>query len=49
MEAAGSQRAGLLGFAHGGQMAMLFAATYPAQTSALILLDSFARQFGDDD
>jgi class 3 adenylate cyclase len=49
MEAAGSQRAGLLVFAHGGQMAMLFAATYPAQTSALILLDSFARQFGDDD
>jgi pimeloyl-ACP methyl ester carboxylesterase len=49
MEAAGSQRAALLGFAHGGQMAMLFAATYPAQTSALILLDAFARQFGDDD
>jgi class 3 adenylate cyclase len=49
MEAAGSQRATLLGFAHGGQMAMLFAATYPAQTSALVLLDSFACQFGDDD
>jgi class 3 adenylate cyclase len=49
MEAAGSQRAALLGFAHGGQMAMLFAATYPAQTSALILLDAFARQFGVDD
>jgi len=49
MEAAGSRRAALLGFAHGGQMAMLFAATYPAQTSALILLDTFARQFGDDD
>ena len=49
MEAAGSRRAALLGFAHGGQMAMLFAATYPTQTSALILLDTFARQFGDDD
>ncbi len=49
MEAAASQRAALLGFAHGGQMAMLFAATYPAQTTALILLDAFARQFGDED
>ena len=49
MEAAGSQRAALLGHSHGGQMAMLFAATYPGQTSALILVDSFARQFGDDD
>ncbi|MET0151506.1 MAG: adenylate/guanylate cyclase domain-containing protein [Candidatus Binatia bacterium] len=48
MEAAGSRRAALLGFAHGGQMAMLFAATYPHQTSALILLDSFACQFGND-
>ncbi|HSD11745.1 MAG TPA: adenylate/guanylate cyclase domain-containing protein [Candidatus Binatia bacterium] len=49
MEAAGSQRAALLGHSHGGQMAMLFAATYPGQTSALILVDAFARQFGDDD
>ena len=49
MEAAGSRRAALLGYAHGGQMAMLFAATYPGQTSALILFDAFASQFGDDD
>jgi pimeloyl-ACP methyl ester carboxylesterase len=49
MEAAGSERAALLGYAHGGQMAMLFAATYPAQTSGLVLLDAFACQFGDDD
>ncbi len=49
MGAAGSTRAALLGHSHGGQMAMLFAATYPAQTSALILVDSSARQFGDDE
>src|SRR5882672_5974482 len=49
MEASGSKRAALLGHSQGGQMAMLFAATYPAQTSALILVDSCARQFADDD
>jgi pimeloyl-ACP methyl ester carboxylesterase len=46
MEAAGSRRAALLGHSQGGQMAMLFAATYPAETSALVLVDSCARQFG---
>jgi pimeloyl-ACP methyl ester carboxylesterase len=49
MRAAGSERAALLGHAHGGQMALLFAATHPARTSALILADSCARQFGDSD
>jgi pimeloyl-ACP methyl ester carboxylesterase len=48
MRAAGSTRAALLGHSHGGQMAMLFAATYPGETSALVLVDSFARQFGDE-
>jgi len=49
MAAAGSTRAALLGHSQGGQMAMLFAATYPGQTSALILADSSARQFEDGD
>jgi len=49
MEAAGSRRAALLGHSQGGQMAMLFAATYPGQTSALILADACARQFEDAD
>jgi len=49
MEAAGSKRATLLGHGVGGQMAMLFAATYPEQTSALILVDSAARWLRDVD
>jgi len=49
MVAAGSERAALFGHAHGGQMAMLFAATYPGQTSALILADTTARQYDDAD
>ncbi len=49
MDAAGSKRAALLGHSQGGQMAMLFAATYPGHTSALILADASARQFEDAD
>jgi pimeloyl-ACP methyl ester carboxylesterase len=47
MQAAGSKRAALLGHSVGGQMAMLFAATHPEQTSALILVDSRARAIRD--
>ena len=47
MAAAGSTRAALLGHSQGGQMAMLFAATYPGETSALILADTSARQYVD--
>jgi pimeloyl-ACP methyl ester carboxylesterase len=49
MDAAGSKRAALLGHADGGQMAMLFAATYPERTSALILVDTCARHLRDVD
>jgi class 3 adenylate cyclase len=45
MEAAGSQRAAIFGHAQGGLMAMLFAATWPQQVSALVLADTCARQF----
>jgi len=45
MEAAGSSRAVLFGHSQGGQMAMLFAATYPASVSALVLADTCAREF----
>jgi pimeloyl-ACP methyl ester carboxylesterase len=44
MRAVGSKRAALLGVGAGGQMAMLFAATHPELTSALILMDSAARR-----
>jgi class 3 adenylate cyclase len=43
MDAAGSERAALLGVSEGGPMSSLFAATYPERTAALILYGSFAR------
>jgi pimeloyl-ACP methyl ester carboxylesterase len=49
LQAVGSQRAVMFGHAEGGRMAMLFAATFPEKTSALILLDSFARRVRDND
>jgi class 3 adenylate cyclase len=49
MEAARSESAALLGQGDGGQMAMLFAATYPERTSALILVDTSARLLRDVD
>jgi class 3 adenylate cyclase len=49
MDAVGSKRAALLGHGEGGQMAILFAATYPDRTSALIVADSSARHLRDID
>jgi pimeloyl-ACP methyl ester carboxylesterase len=43
MDAAGSERAALLGMSEGGPMCMLFAATYPERTSALVLWGAMAR------
>lgn len=43
MDAAGSERAALFGHSEGGPMCMMFAATYPARTSALVLYGTFAR------
>jgi pimeloyl-ACP methyl ester carboxylesterase len=43
MDAADSQRAALLGMSEGGSMAILFAATYPERTTALLLYGTFAR------
>ena len=43
MDAVGSRKAVLLGSGGGGLMSMLFAATYPERTEALILINSFAR------
>src|SRR5262245_2933261 len=44
MDAAGSERAALLGFSEGGPMSIGFAATYPQRTSALILYGAFSRR-----
>jgi len=43
MDATGSERAALFGISEGGPMSILFAATYPERTSALILYGSIAR------
>jgi class 3 adenylate cyclase len=43
MEAAGSERASLLGISEGGPMAILTAATHPARVSALALYGTYAR------
>lgn len=43
MEAAGSERVALLGISEGGPVSMLFAATYPEKTMALILYGVFAK------
>jgi class 3 adenylate cyclase/esterase/lipase len=49
MDAAGSERAALLGMSEGSTMCMLFAATYPERTSALVLCGAMARSTADVD
>ena len=44
MDASGSTRAALSGFSEGSPMSIVFAATYPERTSALILYGGFARR-----
>lgn len=44
MDIVGSERAALLGYSEGGPMCALFAATYPARTSALIMIGAYARR-----
>jgi len=47
MEAVGSERAIVFGMSEGGNMAMLFAATYPERTIALITFGVFAKRVYD--
>src|SRR6266542_2790249 len=42
MDAAGSPRATIFGWSEGGPMSLMFSATYPERTSALVLCGSFA-------
>ena len=44
MDSVGVERAALFGVSDGGPMSLLFAATYPARTSALVLYGSYARR-----
>jgi class 3 adenylate cyclase len=43
MDAVGSERAALFGTSEGGNMSILFAATYPKRTVALVLYGCFAK------
>ena len=43
MDAVGSRRAAVFGICEGGPMSLLFAATYPERTSALVLYGTYAR------
>ena len=49
LEAVGSERAALFGHSEGGNMCLLFAATYPQRTTALITLGCFAKRRDPDD
>jgi pimeloyl-ACP methyl ester carboxylesterase len=49
MDAVGSQRAALFGYSEGGNMCMLFAATYPERTAALITYSCFAKRIWSPD
>ena len=44
MDAVGSKQAALFGFSEGGPMSLLFAATYPERTVALVMYGSYARR-----
>src|SRR5271168_4026254 len=43
LDACGSEQAALFGLSEGGPMSLLFAATYPERTTALITFGSFAK------
>lgn len=49
MDAAGSERAAIMGISEGGPMTALFAATYPERTAALIMYGTYARRIWSPD
>ena len=49
MDAAGSERAAIMGFSEGGPMSVLFAATYPERTAALVLYSTPLSWFRTDE
>ncbi|MDX2182078.1 MAG: alpha/beta fold hydrolase [Bryobacteraceae bacterium] len=48
LSAAGSNRAAVFGVSEGGPMSALFAATYPEQCQALVMVGSYARRLRDE-
>jgi pimeloyl-ACP methyl ester carboxylesterase len=49
MDAVGSDDAALFGFSEGGPLSVLFAATYPQRTRALVLYGTYAKRLRSDD
>ena len=49
MDAVGVERAALLGVSEGGPMCVLFAATYPERTDALVMIGAYARRLWAED
>ena len=49
MDAVGSEQAALFGYSEGGPMCVLFAATYPERTRALVLYGTYAKRLRSDD
>jgi pimeloyl-ACP methyl ester carboxylesterase len=49
MDAAGCEQAAIFGFSEGGLMSVLFAATYPERTTALVLYGIFAKRIWSPD
>ena len=49
MDAAGSRRAAVFGASEGGNMSLLFAATYPDRTIALVTFGIFAKRIWSED
>jgi class 3 adenylate cyclase/pimeloyl-ACP methyl ester carboxylesterase len=49
MDAAGSERAALVGVSEGGPMSMLFAATHPERTEALLLIGAEVKEEQTDE
>jgi pimeloyl-ACP methyl ester carboxylesterase/DNA-binding CsgD family transcriptional regulator len=44
MDAAGSRRSALVGVSEGGPLCLLFAATYPERTEAVVMIGGYARR-----
>ena len=49
LDAVGSENAALLGHSEGSSMSVLFAATYPERSRALVLVGAFAKRLRTDD
>jgi pimeloyl-ACP methyl ester carboxylesterase len=49
MDAVGSDQAALFGYSEGGPMSILFAATYPQRTQALVLYGTYAKRRDPND